>query len=460
MKLTEEVESQYNDLFRTCQIQENHRSTVESDLGRILKSRARYEGLGAQTGVPWYVIATIHCLECGSDFTCHLHNGDPLSGKTRNWPPGRPPGQPPFSWETSAMDALDYDGLTSWRNWSLAGTLYKLEAFNGWGYRNYDINTPYLWSFSNHYTKGKYTSDGHFDSDALSGQCGAAVILKALQEEGLIELGRTPIPAPLGSPPPYPGRSLKHGDEDSQSVRPLQQRLNDLGCGPIDVDGDFGSQTEAAVRLFQARSVDSRGMPLVVDGIVGALTWQALFGAATMNISEAGSLQSPLLQKAIECARAQIGVMEDPPGSNRGPQVEEYQRAVGVNPGDPWCAAFVYWCFEQSASELGIRNPLIRTGGVLDHWDQARSESIRRVTCQQAMEDPSLVLSGFIFIIDTGAPGGAGHTGLVERVEGGLLTTIEGNTNEGGGREGVGVFRRNTRKILSINKGFIDYRKA
>ena len=37
------------------------------------------------------------------------------------------------------------------------------------------------------------------------------------------------------------------------------------------------------------------------------------------------------------------------------------------------------------------------------------------------------------------------------------LNTLEGNTNEGGSREGVGVFRRNGRKIVTINRGFIDY---
>jgi len=35
--------------------------------------------------------------------------------------------------------------------------------------------------------------------------------------------------------------------------------------------------------------------------------------------------------------------------------------------------------------------------------------------------------------------------------------TIEGNTNDGDGREGVGVFRREKRKIADINVGFLDY---
>jgi hypothetical protein len=38
-------------------------------------------------------------------------------------------------------------------------------------------------------------------------------------------------------------------------------------------------------------------------------------------------------------------------------------------------------------------------------------------------------------------------------VAGGKLITIEGNTNDGGSREGVGVFLRESRKIAQINKG-------
>ncbi|TAD81184.1 MAG: CHAP domain-containing protein, partial [Bacteroidetes bacterium] len=47
--------------------------------------------------------------------------------------------------------------------------------------------------------------------------------------------------------------------------------------------------------------------------------------------------------------------------------------------------------------------------------------------------------------------------GLVKSVNGGFITVIEGNTNDNGSREGIGVFER-TRKVASINKGFIEYK--
>ena len=60
-----------------------------------------------------------------------------------------------------------------------------------------------------------------------------------------------------------------------------------------------------------------------------------------------------------------------------------------------------------------------------------------------------------VFVLSTG--GGHGHVGFIESVQGVVLTTIEGNTNDGGSREGVGVFRRNGRRINGINQGFVDY---
>ncbi len=68
------------------------------------------------------------------------------------------------------------------------------------------------------------------------------------------------------------------------------------------------------------------------------------------------------------------------------------------------------------------------------------------------------VRPGMVFTLDTG--GGKGHAGIVEDVDGarGTLLTLEGNTNNGGSREGYGVFRRRSRKIAMPRLlGYIDY---
>ena len=49
---------------------------------------------------------------------------------------------------------------------------------------------------------------------------------------------------------------------------------------------------------------------------------------------------------------------------------------------------------------------------------------------------------------------------MVVETNSGRMITIEGNTNDGGSRNGIGVFKRDARKINQINKGFIDYKRT
>lgn len=143
--------------------------------------------------IPWYFIACAHYLECSFDFKKHLHNGDPLSGYTIRVPANRPKvgHGPPFTFEESAVDALKLMKLNEITNWNLPTVLRKLEAYNGFGYFKYhSVNSPYLWSYSNQYQKGKYVADGKFDAEAVSKQMGAAVILKRMEQRTLIYIPR------------------------------------------------------------------------------------------------------------------------------------------------------------------------------------------------------------------------------------------------------------------------------
>jgi hypothetical protein len=147
-----------------------------------------------------------------------------------------------------------------------------------------------------------------------------------------------------------------------------------------------------------------------------------------------------LEKQTLEVAKTQIGVQEVPKGSNAGYDIEKYLKSVGLGKGNSWCMAFVFWCVNEASIKSGVKNPLLKTGGVLKQWT---SRPLLHVTSP---------LPGDIFIMDFGQ--GKGHTGFVESVlSGGRITTIEGNTNDDGSREGYEVCRR-TRQI-SACKGFL-----
>jgi peptidoglycan hydrolase-like protein with peptidoglycan-binding domain len=248
----------------------------------------------------------------------------------------------------------------------------------------------------------------------------------------------------------------------------IQRRLRNFGftqsgsrgTKPLKVDGKFGSHTATAVKLFQIRHSDLHGHPLEVDGEVGSDTWGALFGRAALHTSPSKP-DNKLLAKVLQVAAGEIGVLEKPPGSNAGKRIRKYQQSVGIDPGEPWCVAFIFFCFATAATALRVKNPMeqadCKTGSVLDLWYRARrAKNVRTVLRDEALDDPSKIKSGMIFVITSGRS--TGHAGFVTRVLGNRLETIEGNTNDSGAREGIGVFRRVGRTIDSINRGLIEFR--
>lgn len=259
----------------------------------------------------------------------------------------------------------------------------------------------------------------------------------------------------------YPGRVIKMGEADAAVVTALKKALNTAlvlhGSEAIQLDAEnplFGPRMKQAVRLFQTRHVDAEGQPLKPDGEVGAITWAALFGPQKVPHSEA--ITDAFLVRVLQIAASeeQKGVREVPVNSNRGPEVDAYARRAGAPLGLAWCCSFIYWCFDEAAHASGRANPMFKTPGCLAHWNNAVKRSARRIAAADAVANPSLVQPGMVFVMDYG--GGLGHTGLVESVDGGYISTIEGNTDASKTREGGGVYRL-SRKLLSVNKGFIDY---
>lgn len=150
-----------------------------------------------------------------------------------------------------------------------------------------------------------------------------------------------------------------------------------------------------------------------------------------------------ITEKAVLVAKTQLGKAEEPKGSNWGKPVQDYLASVGIKFPASWCAAFIYWCFNEAAKELKVTNPLIKTGGVLAHWNQANVK-------YKVVGDPQ---AGDIFIMDFGK--GLGHTGIVTSVEKNTIHTIEGNSNDEGSREGFEVCERT--RLKSSIKGYLRY---
>lgn len=150
---------------------------------RLVASKARFQGLEAKTGVPWFIIAVIKERESGVDagFLKNIANGQSWSQKTTIVPIGRGPFT---SWEAAGVDALVNCAPYAGRNkdWSVGGALTLLEQYNGLGYANKGLPSPYIWSGTDQYAKGKYVRDGVFDPNVVDAQLGCAGVLLAMAQ--------------------------------------------------------------------------------------------------------------------------------------------------------------------------------------------------------------------------------------------------------------------------------------
>jgi hypothetical protein len=197
----------------------------------------------------------------------------------------------------------------------------------------------------------------------------------------------------------------------------------------------FDAAVHQATCAFQASHLDPRGRPLVVDGVVGPLTWWALRqdraaeepgDSGPSSVADPAGRDSeslppggtPAGRAALAAALAEMraGAREQG-GNNRGPWVEKYLNGM-VDPPANWCAGFVSWCYAQAPVGLPFTYSLgARHIG--------RQFADRGWAYEPGTRTPA---PGDIVVWSRGdARGWTGHIGLVHHVAHGILYTIEGN---------------------------------
>jgi lysozyme family protein len=220
----EESRQGYLNLCNKMVVRDDKVDSANAIVSRIIAHKADYQAVEAATGVPWVLVAGLHSRESDLNFGTYLGNGQPLDQVTTQVPKGRGPFS---SWHAGAIDALRYDGLDEVKEWPIERIAYEAERYNGQGYFSKDINSPYVWSWSNNYTSGKYVADGAFDANAVDKQCGVMVLVKQLA--GSIEAPHDPLPPQ--KPKPVPAESPIIHTTEGHIMFDLTALVKDLNIG-------------------------------------------------------------------------------------------------------------------------------------------------------------------------------------------------------------------------------------
>lgn len=179
----EKLGPEYKRLWDTMKIIRDE-AALKRVTDKINKHKAVYQAVEKDTGVPWQLIAVIHLREAGEQdigsFKRVLHNGERIVGTGRKTTLV-PRGLGPFkTWHEAAVHALKLKKFHLIKEWPPSRMLWVAEPYNGYGYRNKGLRSPYIWASTNHQQRGKYVSDGVFNPNVMDTQVGVAAQLKYL----------------------------------------------------------------------------------------------------------------------------------------------------------------------------------------------------------------------------------------------------------------------------------------
>ncbi|QOG16569.1 MULTISPECIES: peptidoglycan-binding protein [Bradyrhizobium] len=284
----EAIKDEYERNWSNMRIRPGRADAATEAARKAISHKDTYTEIQNKTDVPWWFVAVLHSRESSFNFNTYLGNGQALNRVTTIVPKGRGPFA---SFAEGAVDALRLEGFVGARDWGIARTMFRLEQYNGFGYRGRGVNSPYLWSGSNVYGPpeqrgGKFVGDGSFDPGTVDPQLGAAVILKAMMElDASITFDGGPA-------------MLSHLEPEEQMASTallMQKCLNNLGASPmLDEDGIVGPKTKAAVAQFQQEH------GITETGVLDTMTVAAITRAAQQPVTPAPTGDLSQILKRLE----------------------------------------------------------------------------------------------------------------------------------------------------------------
>jgi len=192
----------------------------------------------------------------------------------------------------------------------------------------------------------------------------------------------------------------------------MQVGLKSLGFYTGKLDGDEGPQTMSAIKSWLASLLPAGGKSSIAD-------------------------------EMVRVAQTQVGITES--SKNHGTGIEKFWHATNYSDGyenrEPYCAAFVCWVVREACLNKVIPFTLPKSARAYDFETWGKANTGKGV----------LVLTGAPKAGDIFTLTKASHVGIVKSVNGGTMTTLEGNTDGAGSREGDGVYEK-TRVVAAARK--------
>ena len=176
----------------------------------------------------------------------------------------------------------------------------------------------------------------------------------------------------------------------------LQSLMNPVAAAPVATATATATPTTAPTTSF-ATQLQSAATPATI--------------APDAPASTAG-------QAIVNLVKKEIGVAEQPPGSNDSPRIAQFRQATAGSGVGPWCAYFTSWAAREAGVPLGDNGQGFGRVDDVYAWAQKAGKAVPN-TGGDVKPQP-----GDLIVWDE-------HIGVVESVGAdGTINTIEGNSSD------------------------------
>jgi hypothetical protein len=138
-------------------------------------------------------------------------------------------------------------------------------------------------------------------------------------------------------------------------------------------------------------------------------------------------------QAILNAVRGEVGVAEQPPGSNDSPRIAQFRQATAGSGVGPWCAYFTSWAARQAGVPLGDSGQGFGRVDDVYAWAQRTGKAIPNGAGVKPQPGDLIVWDEHIGVVDSVDPDGAIHT-----IEGNSSDKVSQRTygSDGGGAVG------------------------
>lgn len=213
------------------------------------------------------------------------------------------------------------------------------------------------------------------------------------------------------------------------------------------IDGKYGTATAQAVKNYQ------KAIGVTADGVVTPALFDKLCEPMKKSFPQTVpgiSLREKIINAAELHVKANARELTIANQSNSGPWVRAY---MDGNDGDEWlwCMGFVQTVLDQACSSHNMRfTDIVKRSFSCDTVAAYAKAKGNFVKYTAVRANPNAAEKGDIFLLQSSSNNLDWiHTGIISNVfSNGVFETIEGNTNDGGSRNGYAVVKR-TRNFLT-----------